>query len=148
MLVSRLLHDPAAHDELIALRARGLAVAVPAPVLREISFGAARATTDRAATARALLRQPIDLGVLRVLDVTADAAWLAGTVEATTAPPPARRGDRRTKGQRRRAFREDILIAATAHVGGFAIRTLNARDFVVIGRAIADAIGGPRLEIA
>jgi hypothetical protein len=40
------------------------------------------------------------------------------------------------------------MLAATAHVGGFAIRTLNRRDFTAIGRAIADAIGGPDLEIA
>jgi len=40
------------------------------------------------------------------------------------------------------------MLAATAHVGGFAIRTLNRRDFTAIGRAMADVIGGPHLEIA
>jgi|GEM_PF-1339475 len=40
------------------------------------------------------------------------------------------------------------MLAANPHVGGFAIRTLNRRDFTAIGRAIADAIGGPDLEVA
>lgn len=132
-VVSRVAPTDRHHGLLAARIAGNVRFSLTAPTVQEVIRGAA---TEPAALRwyGALLGNPL----LDVLVLDADAADLAGRLQASLPHPPAtarRRSGHRT--QQRLGWLMDIQIAACAYTNGYAITTENRHDFEVLRDLIA-----------
>lgn len=132
-------------------RLTGEPVAVAAPTVLELTYGLRKAALGgnaRLAAHLRWLRGFLELGAVRVLPLDARGAQLAGDARAVRPVPPPRRGERRSKAERRVAWLLDLQIAAAAYVHGHDVATGNLRDFEAIGDVFAElAPGAPPLGV-
>jgi predicted nucleic acid-binding protein len=152
MLAARIRPGAPELEHVRERRVAGEPVAIAAPSVLELTYGlrkAALAGNARLAGHLRWLRGLLELGAVRVLPLDSRAAQLAGEARALRpAPPEPKRGERRSKAERRVAWLLDLQIAAAAYVHGHDVATGNARDFEAIASAFAElAPGAPPLEV-
>jgi predicted nucleic acid-binding protein len=127
-------------DYFVEQAALGAPVAVAAGAILERAYGFERRAVQRPAFAAALgwLQDEVVAGGLcQVVPLDGRAALVAGRLRARAELPPARKGDRRTKAQRRVAWQLDLQIAATCWAAGYDIATANRIDFEVIAAQLS-----------
>lgn len=139
-LFSRVNPGTAEFDYFLERAALGAPVAVAAGAILERAYGFERRSVQRPAFAAALgwlETEVIEGGLCRVVSLDGRAALVAGHLRARAELPPARKGDRRTKAQRRAAWHLDLQIAATCWAAGYDVATANRLDFELIAAQLS-----------
>jgi predicted nucleic acid-binding protein len=139
-LFSRVNPGTAEFDYLVERAALGAPVAVAAGAILERAYGFERQAGRRPSFASALgwlQNEVVEGGLCRVVPLDGRAAFVAGRMRALAELPPAKKGDRRTKAQRRAAWHLDLQIAATCWAAGYDIATANRFDFELIAARLS-----------
>lgn len=126
-------------------------VLLPAPSVTEVVWGYARLARTRPNVDQLLrwLGRFLARPQVTVVPLAREAALVAGRLRAQCpAPPRHRRGERRTKPERRVAWVFDLQIAATAWTVGAPVATENVADFERIAELLQELYpGAARLEV-
>lgn len=150
-LFSRVSPGTEAYTYVVAQAARGEPVAVAAGAVLERAYGYESAAAQRPGFAHALRWLEEDVlegGLCHVIPLDGRAALVAGRLRARAKPPPAVRGDRRSKARHRAAWQLDLQIAATCWAAGYDVATENRRDFEAISTELAAlAPGAAELQV-
>jgi predicted nucleic acid-binding protein len=150
-LFSRVSPGTDAYEYFVEQAALGEPVAVAAGAVLERAYGFEAAAATRPEFAVALRWVEIEVvggDLCRVVPLDGRAALVAGRLRARADLPPAAKGDKRTKAQRRAAWHLDLQIAATCWAAGYEVATSNRRDFELIAAELkAVAPTAPELEV-
>jgi predicted nucleic acid-binding protein len=114
-------------------------IKLAAPTVAEISYGLQRRAGEPSfANAMRWFAEILRAEMVEVLPVTREVALLAGRLRALhPVAPSSRRGDGRSKPERRVAWVTDIQIAACAWLNGEPVCTADLAHFTVLGDGIA-----------
>jgi predicted nucleic acid-binding protein len=150
-LVSMLSPGSPAHRYCEDEAARGRPVVLAGSALAEAGYGYQRVAERRRDFANVVAwfeREVLGELWCRILPLDGRGAWLAGRLRALAPMPQARKGTRKTKGERRTAWHYDLQIAAACWSAGHDVATENTRDFVAIADLLERlAPGGRRLVV-
>lgn len=135
------LHPESQLFEFAAERAlAGEPILLAAATVAEISFGLKRRGDDpRFVDALDWFAEVLRSGAVEVLPLTREGAQLTGVLRANhPIPPSSRKGDKRSKPDRRIAWINDIQIAASAWLSAEAVCTRDQAHFRFLAKAIAE----------
>jgi predicted nucleic acid-binding protein len=125
-------------------------VPLAAPALLEVAYGWERLRRVRQEFGDLLtwFSTLVSGPTFEIVPLARGAAVLAGRLRATTGEPPPRRGERRSRSERRISWLLDVQIAATAWAAGFDVATANTNDFELIAEQLNElAPTAPPLEV-
>lgn len=139
-VASKLRPDSSLFELAVKAALSGEPIRLAAPTVAEIFYGlAARADDERYAVALQWFTEIFASGLLEVLPVTREAAMLTGRLRALNpnAPTGRRRGDGRSKPERRVAWIADIQIASCAWLQGEGVCTADRGHFEILREGIS-----------